>query len=284
VDARLTIGGGDPFRTDPLTGRWFRHDVSGGELRVEAPGYEPAVVAQAAYVALEPRAIGVGWVTPSVLRWAREVALPDGAEGPFVLHHPTATSVVVDGPPRLDPAALAPGAWSVELGDGTVLQRALWVDDAGAARIDAWAATGEGVAVTGEGFGAGARAVAFVGERRTVSPVPVRVDGEHDLLLDTAGLPAGERVDVAVWTNGSLLGIDDLWTDRALAWPTDDRDVVDEVRCGCRTGARPSVLPVVLLLSWTRRRRAPAATASGAASAWRARRPAPAPASASASS
>jgi uncharacterized protein (TIGR03382 family) len=262
IDAELTLGGGR-FRTDPLTGAWARHAVLSGSdtLTVDAPGYTSASVAVSVglqtHLTLEPTFVGSGWLTPSVLRWPREVELPDGATGSVLLRHPSAVPISVeddDGRFELDPTQLAPGAWSVELPDGTVLLRALWVDDAVSARVDAWSTAPGGIAVTGSGFGEGARAVAFVGDARSVVPIPVQVEGEHDLVFDTSELPTDERVDVAVWTNGSLLGLDDVWTDQVVAWPTvPDPDVVDETTgCGCTssdTTASGVLVGLVVLLS-----------------------------------
>jgi hypothetical protein len=42
---------------------------------------------------------------------------------------------------------------------------------------------------------------------------------------------------VGLWTNGSLLGLDDLWIAQTIAWPEDDPEPTDdEPGCGCAEG------------------------------------------------
>jgi len=267
VDAFLDLGG-RPFRPDPWTGTYAQLAAPGAETRVTvtAYGYEtdhvntdgeaPAI----ANVALQPEeVIDEGWLAPSVLRWNQLVTIPGVGEGQVVLLNAGLPLVLeaTRGTVELDPATMRPGAWTVSRPDGTVMQRALWVDEANGARIDAWsAATDQGVEVTGTGFGIGSRAVAFVGASRAIAAVDVDVESDTTLWLQTAALPEAERVDVAVWTNGSLLGIDDLWSPRAIAWPDDDVPF-EESGCGCAHSPSPwmAATPCLLVVLPLARRR-----------------------------
>ncbi len=274
VDAFLDVGGGT-FRPDPWTGTYAQLTAPGADANVTftAYGYDtdkvptegeaPAI----ANVALEPEVIGEGWLAPSVLRWNQLITIPGVGEGEVILLNAGRPLVVEAsrGMVELDPAAMRPGAWTVVRPDGMVLQRALWVDGANGARIDAWsAATDQGVEVTGTGFGVGARAVAFVGPSRSIAAFDVIVESDTTLSLQTALLPENERVDVAVWTNGSLLGIDDLWSPRAIAWP-DEKVPFEESGCACNQAPSPFggiVLFGALLAQMSPRRFLTALTAS----------------------
>jgi hypothetical protein len=251
IDAWLEVGGA-AFRSDPWSGAYAQLAAPGADAHVEvtAFGYESATIETVgtgpatADVALEPVALGEGWVAPSVVREEQLVTIPGVGEGIVTLLHPSGplSFVARRGTVLLDPATMTPGAWSVQRPDGTVLSRALWVDDPNGARIDAWSAeTDQGVEITGEGFGAGARATAFVGATRRVVPIDVAFVSETTLQLATDDLPEDDRVDVAVWTNGSLLGIDDLWNARAI----DDEDVpFEESGCGCTSTPSMLLLPL----------------------------------------
>jgi hypothetical protein len=248
IEAAIDVAGAATFQSDPLTGRYAQLAAPqpSALLTAQADGYltegigvpTDGTVPVVTDLALEPSGIGEGWLEPSVLRWAGPVTVPGAGDLRVDLHHATADSITLfaeDDVVLLDPAAMAPGAWSAELHDGTILPRALWVDDRNPATIDAWEPEANVVRVTGTGFGPGAFAVAFVGATRTMAAVEVVVVSDTELVLATSALPPDERIDVAVWTNGSLLGIDDIWTAHTIDWADDDVPF-EESGCSCTHG------------------------------------------------
>jgi hypothetical protein len=217
LEARLHAPGTADTWTDPVTGFWARHTAV-GPLTVEAPGFVPASTTGGDVV-----------LTPAPTRPRPVLALraPRRVDfgGPVVLTRPGEAPVPVGAAPGgalLDPARLAPGAWTVEAADGTISPRAVLVEDRGDAAVSGWSFTPEGVRIDGRGFGEGARAV---GVRGTwLEPLPVRRVATG---LEVVGAPP-----LLVHAGGAVLAItrDDDGGARAT---TDDEALL--VAGGCAT-------------------------------------------------
>lgn len=242
IEATLSIDGSQ-FLSDPATGTFHRIAPLGAHtLHVEAAGYGPVDVEvdldQAGTdvpVVLVPNTLAQTVVVPSVVWEAGSVRLE--RDGPLTLSRPDAEPVpsnAVDGTLSLDPASLAPGWWTIELQDGTVWPRALFVEAAEDVVVDGWAVEADEVRIDGAGFAEGARAWAVWGRERVPTAVPVVTVEEGALWLDVSALPTGERVDLGVWTAGGIVGLDDLWNPRTRGSYVDE-DLIPVSGCACRS-------------------------------------------------
>jgi carboxypeptidase T len=272
VEAAVAADSSDrPVHASAVTGAFHLVAPGAAALVVSAAGYEEASVpvgASPIEVALQPATVGRGRLAPAVLVGpAAVVAADERLDGPVTLLQPGQEPVTVTpqlGALLLDPAALAPGLWTVQTADGRTLPRALLVEHA------------EGIAVTGHTLEAGGeiariavgpqralargvRAWAVWGEERTVEPVPVLEEGAGEVALDISRIPRNEgAVDVMVQSGGATLGVEDLFRPR-LRGPG-SADEVRSTRCGCVGTAADLGGPTggaasLLLLVVSRRRR-----------------------------
>lgn len=206
LPATLEGGEGQPTPTGP-DGRLARWVTGLEGWSLTAPGYAPGAPGDPALAPLgwravrpEPAAVHHGG-RPLRLR------LPGVDGGVATLSQPgEAPRLLLPVGPEtwwLDPAALAPGAWTVTVGE-VVLPRALLVGE-GDDRVGLVAAerAGDTLAVEGYGFGAGTRAWGFVGPGR--APVDLDVTGDDTRLV--VGPMAGVE-DVLVWSAGAWLVVE----------------------------------------------------------------------------
>lgn len=188
--------------------RWYEEEA---EIRVEAPGYGAGEVGQP----LVPTTRVDGVPQPRLLSRGggpRLVQVSGVLAGRLLLTQPGEAPVaVVQVAPELwwiDPAALAPGAWTMEF-DDRVLPRALFVGEADdrvrltGARVDA----GE-VVLVGEGFGRGSEAWGIGGPARALHPLEARAASPTELRFAWSG-----DDDLLLWSNGAWLAATDLRDD-----------------------------------------------------------------------
>jgi hypothetical protein len=207
-----------------------------GEMVAWAPGYAAAPLGEP----LVPTSIVPG---PSrlVSHGGGEIAL----DGAGVLSMPGEADVAFSG--AVDPALLAPGAWTITTDAGTT-PRALFVgevDDRVA--IAEAVADGDRLTVRGRGFGAGAEAWSIGGPARAMRALS-RVEEADDTLVFTLG---DDAEDVLVWTSGAWLSIVDVRGEAIVDDPA-AADMGLQAHGGCAGERR--WLAGVLLLGLRRRR------------------------------
>lgn len=271
-----------PFGNHPVSGRFARLLVAGeGRLRVRAPGYAPAEVdpADAAEIRLTPARLEGVRVSP---------ALVEAAEGPVWVRlegrpaPPLGLWLVREGldpwelPRRgdafyLDPAQIAPGTWTVDLGAQGALPRALHIQGAGDLQVHAVEEAGGQLTVLGAGFAPGARAYGLWGPDRAWEPLAVLGQTEQVLVLDAAPLESARGAG-ALDAGTATLVVVSAGEERAwpLAAPADDTASLADPDTGTpgaevvrstsdNRGCQPVPSPpgalglVASLLAWSRR-------------------------------
>ncbi|MDP2315717.1 MAG: M14 family zinc carboxypeptidase, partial [Pseudomonadota bacterium] len=206
LPARITGAEVAPLWTpDGAVARWAEGD---SPWSADAPGYAPAPLA--AETRLVPTSLLTGLPSPRLLSRGGDptaLTLPGASEGPLTLVQPGEVSVelppAVDGAWIVDPAALAPGAWTL-VTDAGVIPRGLFVGEVDDRVRIADATLVDGVlTVTGTGFATGAEAWSHGGPARAPHAL-LRLSETDDTLV--FALPTTDD-DVLVWTNGAWLSV-----------------------------------------------------------------------------
>ncbi len=216
--ARVSRAGGLTAWTGPdgALARWTDGDSDGWVAW--APGYAEAPLA--AETALTPVALLSVRPEPALLSRGdgpTRVTLDGAPDGvPLVLSLPGEADVTVpgeaDGGWLVDPAVLAPGAWTLTTAAG-VVPRGLFVGEVDdRVRVDAVEVDGAALVVTGAGFGRGTLAWSLSGADRAM--VPLAALSEARDALRFASPPDG--ADVLIWSNGAWLAILDASGDAEI--------------------------------------------------------------------
>lgn len=211
LEATVTLEGGSPgLSTGPMG--HFGRPVGPGPwtVTVTAVGHTPqtlTVVNSPFQVILDPTEATDVRPSPPLLSRS--------GDGQFVLPEP-ATAVVlhrrgeasVDAAPdgqgwRVDPSALTPGPWSLEI-DGAVARNALFIGEhVGAPVVELTGAGTDSLRLSVDPPVVGVRAWAV---EETLRPVPVSDDGEGNLTL-TVGEAGPEPLDLIVLAGGHQIAV-----------------------------------------------------------------------------
>jgi hypothetical protein len=242
---------------DPIAGAFHLYAADGAlpdAIVASAPGYLSAEIpldpaGQFVDIALEPESIAQGAARPSVLGGPGLVALPEGLRdarsGSVTLSRPDADPVVVStvaGAFALDPAALAPGWWTLET-SGAVLPRALLIEAREGTALVGWTVDGDRARIDLDPLDPGAmampRAFAVWGRERALHPLPVLSTESDHLMLDISGVPREDNVDMMLVLDGSVVGVDDLFDPRLA----DGASGLSGGGCGCSGTTAPHGCP-----------------------------------------
>jgi hypothetical protein len=211
IAARIEGDGVGAAWTGP-DGRYVRwSDDPDAPRTATAPGYTSATLA--ADTRLAPDALLDVLPSPRLLSRGdgpRPVTLPGVSTGPLRLVQPGETDVEVpadgSGSWTVDPAALAPGAWTL-VTDAGVVPRALFVGEVSDRVTIDDATLADGVlTLVGSGFARGSEAWSLGGPARAMHALD-RL-GETDTALRFA-LPTTDD-DVLVWSDGAWLSVVDV--------------------------------------------------------------------------
>ncbi len=269
VEATISAPGMRTAWTGP-DGSWARWELPGlTDAVVSAPGYVTAPMAQvtrleravggSALLDLRPEPVVLGR-----LDGLQRVRLGE-ISGPLRLVMPGNADVRVEGAVGggwdVDPATLAPGAWTMVTEAG-VAPRALLVgelDDAVA--IAGVAVAGSALQIDGNGFGRGAQAWALAGTARAMRALPLLAQDERSLRFAWP-IAADRPVDLLLYAGGRWVVVADAEGAAVVdvaapsASPLDGTLLAPGV-CGTSAPASSSgVLLAGLLLAGRRRRRA----------------------------
>ncbi|MBX2803600.1 MAG: hypothetical protein KTR31_38330 [Myxococcales bacterium] len=263
-----------PFLNDPHTGAFARvTDPGATRLTVSAPGFASTEVtldtaqhtaSEELEFTLQATSLAEGVASPWAVASRRRVALPDGAQAPVELlqaGHPDVPTAVSQGQIIVEPDALAPGAWSVRDATGLLWRDALFVVHRERTTVDGWALKDAQLVVTGSGFGPGTWAWAWVGPQRRPIRLTVVAERDDEVVLEHELLQNTETgVDVALWTAGAHLALEDVRDDEVVD-VTDTGAAPIEVGggCACSTSSghllptTGSMLGAALFGLWRRR-------------------------------
>jgi len=282
IDA--TSGRGIPATIDAPEDGWWLESAPDGRfgrplpaeasptLEISAPGYAPGYATRSSDLILLERA-SLGEVLP----WPR--LLSRDGEGRFAVPGATGVSAPTLSRPgeepvlatpigaswQVDPSALAPGPWTVEI-DGVVLPRALFIGDARSlsesSAVITHAALDDGVVtLTGDGFAPGSRVWALLPPAREPIALPVVSEDAHGLLADAGALvEVDEEIDLWVITAGRQLAVIDATGAARVDDPANDTGAPDDdaervAPSGCQVlPSTASWLPGLLALALRRRR------------------------------
>ncbi len=256
-----------PFYSDPISGSYHRLALAmPDELRVTAPGYAPQTVAAAAQldIELQPTSLQDTRLDPFVLIGTTELAVPldSGMLTLWRSDSPPLTYTIDGGVASIDAGQLAPGPYTVELGDGRVWRHGVFVADTqGPAGLSGKQLTESQISLEGA-FAPGTSAWTLSGSTRSLVAAPIVDESDTSVDIDLSNIDIDAVFDLILVSDGTWLVIPDVRSDMELdtGSPLDtglppDSGLADSGAasrsCGCASSPLPSagwLAPLVLLI------------------------------------